>query len=138
MERASKNVLFRLLMLIACVTCMGYIWTRPSAVKLFPEQALTQQPAADPAAPAQESSAPVLGDLNKDGVLDAADVLALQNIYIMGTTDLTEEEKLSIADINADGIVDTSDSALLTAYLADNNVDHSSVSLRDYAGRYAG
>ncbi len=136
MDRARKNGILRILWFFAGVMAMMFIWSRPAAAPLFPAQSLTEQPAQSQPAPGDNSL--ILGDLNKDGVLDAADVLALQNIYLRGETTLTAEEQLQTADINADGIIDTSDSALLTAYLADSTIDHGIVSLRDYAGRYTG
>ena len=136
MDRARKNSILRILWFFSAVAAMIFIWSRPSAVSLFPAQSLSQQTSQEQ--PAQGEPSLILGDLNKDGVLDAADVLALQNIYLRGETSLTAEEQLQIADINADGIVDTSDSALLTAYLADSTIDHGTLSLRDYAGRYTG
>jgi hypothetical protein len=137
LDRARKNGILRILWFFAGVMAMIFIWSRPSDVPYFPAQSLSaEQPA--PVLPADGDGSVILGDLNKDGVLDAADVLALQNLYLIGTTDISQEEQLQMADINADGLIDTSDTALLTAYITDNTIDHGSVSLHDYASGYSG
>lgn len=137
MDRARKNFFLRLLWFIAGVTAMMFIWSRPSAAPYFPAESLSGEQSAA-AQPAEGDGSVDLGDLNKDGSLDAADLLELQNIYITGTSALSPEEQLQIADINSDGLIDTTDTALLTAYMTDTSIDTNSISLRDYVSRYAG
>ncbi|HBB72330.1 MAG TPA: hypothetical protein DCZ71_06960 [Ruminococcus sp.] len=133
MDKRTKNRWLRWLWFLGAAAGAVFITLHPAASPAVPGEAVT----ASAETPQQENDL-ILGDVNKDGVLDAADVLALQNIYLTGSGDLTPEEQLALADINGDGVVDTSDTGLLTAYLSDSSVDVGSVSLRDYAGRLTG
>lgn len=60
----------------------------------------------------EENDITVAGDINGDGVFDADDVTALENILI-GSAEATEA-----ADVNADGIIDTRDYVRLKKLLS--------------------
>ena len=55
-----------------------------------------------------------LGDVNGDGMIDAADAVMIQR-YDSGLTTLTEEQ-LSAADVNGDGLVDAADAVKIQRY----------------------
>ncbi len=56
-----------------------------------------------------------LGDINKDGNINAIDFAALK-VYLLGTATLTEEQMV-LADVNKDGSVNAIDFAALKSYL---------------------
>ena len=56
----------------------------------------------------------LLGDVNGDGTIDAADAVMIQR-YDSGLTTLTDEQ-LAAADINADGLVDAADAVKIQRY----------------------
>ena len=55
-----------------------------------------------------------LGDINGDGMIDAADAVMIQR-YDSGLTTLTEEQ-LSAADVNGDGLVDAADAVKIQRF----------------------
>ena len=56
----------------------------------------------------------LLGDVNGDGTIDAADAVMIQR-YDSGLTTLTDEQ-LTAADVNADGLVDAADAVKIQRY----------------------
>ena len=58
------------------------------------------------------------GDVNKDGKITSSDYVLIKN-YIMGTRDMTEEEK-KYADYNGDGKITSSDYVLIKNYIMNN------------------
>ena len=54
------------------------------------------------------------GDVNGDGIIDAADAVMIQR-YDSGLTTLTDEQ-LAAADVNADGLVDAADAVKIQRY----------------------
>ena len=56
----------------------------------------------------------LLGDVNGDGTIDAADAVMIQR-YDSGLTTLTDEQ-LAAADVNADGLVDAADAVKIQRY----------------------
>ena len=62
----------------------------------------------------EESAAALKGDINGDGIVDAADaVLALR--FDAGLISLTDEQ-VKTADVNSDGIADAADAVLILRY----------------------
>lgn len=55
-----------------------------------------------------------LGDVNNDGIVDAADAVMIQR-YDAGLTNLTSEQ-ISLGDVNGDGIVDAADAVKIQRY----------------------
>ena len=62
----------------------------------------------------EESTSVSLGDVNGDGIIDAADAVMIQR-YDSGLTTLTDEQ-LAAADVNADGLVDAADAVKIQRY----------------------
>ena len=58
------------------------------------------------------------GDVNLDGKITASDYVNIKN-YIMGTRDMSEEEK-KYADYNGDGKITSSDYVLIKNYIMNN------------------
>lgn len=56
-------------------------------------------------------SMPETGDVNADGIIDAADVELILE-YIVGKVDFTPRQK-RLADVNGDGVIDVGDAVLL-------------------------
>ncbi len=56
----------------------------------------------------------LLGDVNGDGTIDAADAVMIQR-YDSGLTTMTDEQ-LAAADVNADGLVDAADAVKIQRY----------------------
>jgi len=56
-----------------------------------------------------------IGDINKDGVINAIDFATLK-MYLLGRSTLTEEQ-MKLADVNKDGSVNAIDYAFLKSYL---------------------
>ena len=53
----------------------------------------------------------MLGDINKDGTIDATDLTLLQN-YLLGNGSINKGDAI-LADLNYDGVVDTFDLVVL-------------------------
>ena len=73
-----------------------------------------------PIAPTPATTAPFYGDIDRDGVIDAADVTLLRRYIASGNCpDFAEANEIIelYADVNADGTIDAADVSLLRQHL---------------------
>jgi hypothetical protein len=64
-----------------------------------------------------DTSEIIYGDLNSDGIADVTD-LSILSLYLIGDTDIKDENALEAADIQYDGTVNLSDLAAFRQYLS--------------------
>ena len=64
----------------------------------------------------------ILGDVNRDGVVDVLDATMIQKYTVEKV--ILSDSQLNIADVNSDGIVDILDAVIIQKYAVGNEVNY--------------